>query len=235
MYRQIRLSVKPIPEQSRRINSILIPRHNPESLERPMTNSTCTDVYTWLATHPDGPCGWDTVIDRESIEEHLLHYNKASFRAASASPCGHGKVLDDLTFSTLSKAGTDLLHGEFPTEWHSNNDLLREFFASFTLPDSIRASNSIPTSVEEADVKRGFGKWREATSTSPSGRHLGHYRALIQDDILLSCLTKFLDIVVQRGISLSRWQHAINVMLREGCWLPSHKSTTHNPSVRGGL
>jgi hypothetical protein len=52
------------------------------------------------------------------------------------------------------------------------------------------------------------------------GRHLGHYRAIIQDDTLLRCLTKFLDIVVQRGISLSRWQQAINVMIEKDAGRP---------------
>ena len=68
-------------------------------------------------------------------------------------------------------------------------------------------------------MKRGFGRWREATSTSPSGRHLGHYKAIVQDDTLLLCLTKFIDLVVKRGIALSRWKNAINVMLEkdDGC------------------
>jgi hypothetical protein len=50
---------------------------------------------------------------------------------------------------------------------------------------------------EEEDVTRGFSRWREATATSPSGWHLGHYHAIIQDDTILCCSTKFLDIVVQ--------------------------------------
>ena len=160
------------------------------------------------------------MIDRSTIEDYLLNYNRDSFRAASTSPCGKGSVLDDLSFSTLTSAGTSLLNGNFSSHWHGENELLREFFASFSSPENVRSSQSIPTSVEEVDVKRGFGKWREATSTSPSGRHLGHYRAIIQDDTLLSCLTKFLDIIVQRGISLSRWQHAVNVMLEKDAGCP---------------
>jgi hypothetical protein len=159
------------------------------------------------------------VMARESVEEYLLHYNRASFRAASASPCGIGPVLNELTFSTLSSAGTDLLNGDFPEHWYGDNDLLREFFASFSSPQTVRGHNHIATSISADDVKRGFGRWREATSTSPSGRHLGHYRAIVQDETLLLCLTKFIDLAVNRGITLSRWQNAINVMLEKdvGC------------------
>lgn len=62
---------------------------------------------------------------------------------------------------------------------------------------------------------RGFRKWKEATSTSPSGRHLGHYRAIIQNPILLECLTKFMSIAIARGVSVTRWQRAINVIMLE--------------------
>ena len=31
-------------------------------------------------------------------------------------------------------------------------------------------------------MKQGFSKWKESTSTSPSYRHLGHYKALLVSD-----------------------------------------------------
>jgi hypothetical protein len=220
MYQQIRLSAKPIQEQTSGIKSILIPSQVPPDQATDNDDRRDSDVYQWLSAHPEGPPSWETVVDRKSVEQHLLRYNRASFRAASASPCGTGPVLDDLTFSTLSPAGTDFLNGTFPLHWHGDNALLKDFLSSFSAPTSVRENKAISTLVEEADVKRGFGRWREATSTSPSGRHLGHYRAIIQDETLLLCLTKFLDIVVRRGISISRWQHAINVMIEKDAGRP---------------
>ena len=119
----------------------------------------------------------DTIIDRSEVERHLLQFNKASFRAASESPCGHGDIMDALTFTSLSPHGSNLLQGIFPPEWYGKNQILKEFLSSFSTPDHVRNQKEISTHITEDDVKRGFGKWREATSTSPSGRHLGHYRA----------------------------------------------------------
>ena len=76
-------------------------------------------------------------------------------------------------------------------------------------------TTSISTHISTDDVQKGFGKWKESTSTSPSGRHLGHYKAIIQHPILLECLTKFLSIAISRGLSISRWQNAINIMLEK--------------------
>ncbi|KAI2497437.1 hypothetical protein MHU86_17041 [Fragilaria crotonensis] len=65
------------------------------------------------------------------------------------------------------------------------------------------------------DIVKGFKSWKETTTTSPSGRHLGHYKALIQDPILLDCLRKFLNIAISRGIAIPRWCKAVNVMIEK--------------------
>jgi hypothetical protein len=50
------------------------------------------------------------------MEKYLLTYNRQSFRAASVSPCGAGRILDDMTFLTLSTAGKELLNGSIPPD-----------------------------------------------------------------------------------------------------------------------
>ena len=73
----------------------------------------------------------------------------------------------------------------------------------------------IPIDINEEDVRFGFKKWKETTSTSLSGRHLGHYKAIIQDDLLLTCLTQFLHITVHSGLTLRRWCNAVNILIQK--------------------
>jgi len=40
--------------------------------------------------------------------------------------------------------------------------------------------DSLTPDITVADLRGKFSKWRESTSTSPSGRHLGHYKLLFQ-------------------------------------------------------
>ena len=70
------------------------------------------------------------------------------------------------------------------------------------------------------DISYGFKTWAESTATSPSGRHLGHYTALIQDPRLLESFTSFMNIVIGRGIALPRWSQAVNVMIEKDPGLP---------------
>ena len=82
-------------------------------------------------------------------------------------------------------------------------------------------------------VKEFRGKmkaWRESTTTSPSGRHLGHYKSLIatidrsldedereqlqqiQQDIM-SCYISVINYAIKHRYSLKRWQTIMNNMI----------------------
>jgi hypothetical protein len=163
---------------------------------------------------------WETVVDRNDIDHHLLQYNRDSFRAASSSPCGHGVIHDALTFSSLSPESEALLAGTIPDDWCRGDNHLREFLASFVIPPQVKSHDNIPTVISEDDILHGFKGWKESTSTSPSGRHLGHYKALIQHPTLLKCFAQFMNIVVLRGIAIPRWCHATNVMIEKDAGKP---------------
>jgi hypothetical protein len=165
---------------------------------------------------------WETVIDRSEIEAQILKYNRGdSFCAAANSPCGHGIVHDELIFTGLSPTASGLLQGIIPDNWPISDDHLQSFLASFTIPDTEKNSPPISTTLSTDDVSRGFKQWREKTTTSPSGRHLGHYKALTSNPTLLNCLTKFLHVTVNKGISLKRWRKAVNVMIEKDPGVPN--------------
>ena len=173
-----------------------------------------------MSTTDEDDIIWDTLLDKESIETSLLKYNRNSFRAAAASPCGSGRIHKRLTFSSLSRDAADLLAGTIPDDWYGDDDTLREFLTSFAIPDSVKDTKAIPLDITADDVKYGFSKWKESTSTSPSGRHLGHYKAIVKDPALLSCLTKFLHTTVTHGMTISRWCNAVNIMIEKDIGKP---------------
>ena len=206
-FQGIRRVVK--PSQTSSVSKILVPRVGDDGISP-------ADNYRLLQeTDPQQDLIWETVVDRDEMEKHILTYDRDSFRAAAESPLGHGLIYDALTFSGISPASSSLLSGEFPEEWHGNDEVMCEFLASFTIPERVRKKGDIPSIISEDDIRRGFGTWKESTSTSPSGRHLGHYKAIVQDPTLLRCLTQFMNIVIQSGISVPRWSNAITVLLEK--------------------
>lgn len=61
------------------------------------------------------------------------------------------------------------------------------------------------------------------TTTLPSDRHLalGHYKANIQDPVLLKCLHTFLNIAINRGIAIPRWSKATNILIEKDPGTPN--------------
>jgi hypothetical protein len=143
------------------------------------------------------------------MERHLLSYNREAFREASESPCGKGIIFDALTFTSLSEAALDVLNG------------VDEFLASFCVPKGVKSKEEIATIITTEDVIKGIKSWSEGTTTSPSRRHLCHYKAILQDPELLQCLTWFLQLVTHRGIAISRWYNATNVFIEKEMGRPN--------------
>ena len=206
-FRDIRRVVRPSNFSS--LSKILVPRHcKRHEAAKP------EDTYDLLLNTDHKDLIWETVVDREAMEKHLLTYNRESFRAAAESPLGQGLLYDAITFSGLSVSADEILSGNAPPEWSSDDSAMREFLASFAIPTSVHEAGEIPCELSNDDVIRGFKSWRESTSTSPSGRHLGLYKSEIQHPVLLSCFVKFMNIAILSGISIPRWSNAVNVLKR---------------------
>ena len=85
----------------------------------------------------------------------------------------------------------------------------------------VKTKGEIPTDISSDDVIHGFKGWKEYTSTLPSGRHLGHCKALVQHPTLLKSFVQFMNIVVSRGIAIPRWcKTTTNMMLEKDLGKP---------------
>lgn len=94
-----------------------------------------------------------------------------------------------------------------PTALSEGAQLLLQELAS--PPNMIPVEEPITPEVNQA-------QWRamkEMTSSSPSGLHIGLWKANAEHDIMNKIDTKFRRICYQRGISLCRWFKGIDVEL----------------------
>ncbi|KAI2505070.1 hypothetical protein MHU86_9346 [Fragilaria crotonensis] len=97
------------------------------------------------------------------------------------------------------------------------NDILGQPISkqSIKQPHTRSLKSGNPELVEAYHKAMLFTKWKETTSTSPSGRHLGHYKAIIKESTLLTCLRQFLHVTVQSGLTLRRWCNAVNILIEK--------------------
>ena len=75
------------------------------------------------------------------------------------------------------------------------------------------AQPEISLKISREEIRQVFKLWKESTPTSPSGRHLGHYKSLVGDDDFADYLIAQLELPVHFGFAPTRWAKALQTML----------------------
>ena len=89
---------------------------------------------------------------------------------------------------------------------------------------------AVDVHIAPEDLRSGYKRWRERTTTSPLGLHLGHYKTLVQakpeknedgsmryglDDQLFEIEASRANIALQYGFVFERWETIVNLMLEK--------------------
>jgi hypothetical protein len=166
--------------------------------------------------------GWETVTHPEAIHELLRKQNIQHFGMAHGTPFTRAP-LTCLNWEANSNEAEQLISGQLPDAL-SNLDnkylekLIHHICNMPQLPE-------IECQLTPEEVSQGFSKWREATSTSPSGCHLGLRRVTTyyypdketektKTDIL-RVQTQVINLPLRHGFSPHRWQDVVNAMIEK--------------------
>ena len=172
------------------------------------------------ALNEDGETiGWKTIVDATEIETKLLERNRAHYGQASETPFASSPLSDLVGHSGTTDYATSVIEGtcaldEYPEETQ----------AIFTELRRDEAIPLIPSEINFDDFVNALKKWPERTSTSPSGRHLGHYKSLLlpipadtdeSGQKLLRMHHEMLQIAQLRRRPYKRWLKEVEVMLEK--------------------
>ena len=168
---------------------------------------------------------WRTVDTPEEITEYLLARNQLHFGQAAGTPFTVPPLNVLVDFSASTKTSELILKGNYDNTELADITRLLLTHLKCKVPLDL-----LPQSITEADMQKKFSLWKESTSTSPSGRHLGHYRSLLPKDlpddprssdmakhraILLTLHHSMINLALQQGQSYDRWQKVVNVMIEK--------------------
>ena len=164
-----------------------------------------------------------TIInDPDEIAEKFRDHNRHHFAQAQGCKLTE-EAFDEITnMEQFNKIQTD----RGITEWK-----IREAINSISVEQ-----NSLDINSEEWIQK--FKHWKESTSTSPSGVHLGHYKVLIEtifvpedtqmipdieiynkQQVILDAHLRLINAILKHGKSILRWQRCNNICIpkKQGC------------------
>lgn len=155
---------------------------------------------------------WKTVTNPQEIAKVICQVNTEQYHQAHVTPFGSGPLADILGRRGDTPSSVDLLRGTIP-------DL-----PPLLMPETLRilqtmareapaaTGSSIITAEEFVSTYAAAG---EHTSSSPSGRHIGHYKATLEDPLLVRLHSSMMSIPFQMGFAPERWTKVTDIMLEK--------------------
>jgi hypothetical protein len=184
---------------------------------------------------------WQVIDVPSEVVTHLQQRNRQHFGQAHGTPFTVNPLAENLGFTSERDCGDAILQGTYriPEELSESTQMLLEH---------LQMSREMASLQGEAEIteEEFIGKlkvWRESTTTSPSGIHLGHYKALlarhqyshIPDDdeteedgirkvqlrdelngmqqAMLRLHVQLINYALSRGYSYDRWKTVVNTTL----------------------
>jgi exonuclease III len=180
---------------------------------------------------------WQIVDIPTEIVRHLQQRNRNHFGQAHGTPFTIPPLSDHLGFSGDGEAALEMLNGTYDAG--TLDESVQLLISHLKYINGIAADTCRPT-ITDAEFCGKLRVWRESTSTSPSGLHLGHYKALVakhsfttnahdsdlteefinrRDEInrkqeaLRRVRLSLINYALERGYSYKRWQDIVNSVL----------------------
>ena len=138
-----------------RIEIPVHPEHDPK---------TCTD--------------WQLVDIPSEVLHHLQQRNRRHFSQALGTPFTVPPLSTDLGFTGNGQAAQQVLSGRYTFQGDVENQAVQLLLDHLRQTSEMATHRGQPTISEDEFIGK-LKVWRESTSTSPSGLHLGHYKALV--------------------------------------------------------
>ena len=170
---------------------------------------------------------WTEVNDPKEVEFLLRLRNRKHFGQSEheKTPFTQEPLKTKFNWSATTGVAEKVLHGDYTDE--EIVGIQRLFVDNCR---RVTELDSLAPKVTIADLRGKFTSWRENTSTSPSGRHLGHYKILFskvdhrlpeeeQDEIraqqkdIQQLYVDMINYAIEHKYSYERWKHVVNQMI----------------------
>jgi hypothetical protein len=170
---------------------------------------------------PDKVEAWEQIHDQTQVQQFIQKRNILHFGQAKGTPFTEPPI-NAINWQASSIPAKEILSGVIPTSFLSDNPYVTKIIKYMANRENLP---EIDTYITTEQVRRGFRRWRENTTTSPSGCHLELRRIAtypaesneleeIRQNVL-QIQTDVINIPIQQGYSPTRWQTVINAMLEK--------------------
>jgi hypothetical protein len=164
------------------------------------------------------------------IARHLVNRNRKHFGQAQGTPFTVSPLADHLGFQGQTEHAEAILNGEYDVAQLDKSVQL--LIRHLQRMDHV-SNHTIKPTIHPDEFISKIKSWRESTSTSPSGLHLGHYKSMVarhsfsdlpdedpqklklnrmQED-LIQLHIRMINYALTTGYTYDRWTQVANAML----------------------
>ena len=152
--------------------------------------------------------------DQATVERLIIENNAAHFWLTEDTPPMSEPLLSDLGYLADTSAAEEILQGTYVCP-PGTDEYTQDFLQFLQRSPNVNALDQIDTSFTREDFRAYWKKSNERTSSSISTLHFGHYKTAIKNDKLSELHAVSIDIALNSGYSLKRWQKGLTVMLEK--------------------
>jgi hypothetical protein len=167
---------------------------------------------------PDDPSDlhnttWTAIIETQALYEVLTMAGQLHFGQAANTPFVTGPIADKLGPFADNEYCDAILQGTFDFSGIEAITEVKDIVNGMRYPDPLTPTAQIDTMIMTETFSDAVKHTRERTSSSPSGRHYGHYRTLLHDEELIGAIASIANYCFQWGRTLPRWEKVTQPMI----------------------
>jgi hypothetical protein len=144
-------------------------------IRRGMGRNSKSGLSHVLVENADGTS--NRISEKLQMEAAIISRNIEHFSQADGSPFTTTRLTDVFGRYGTNKAAEMLLDGIFDIEALDTTEAVKEILYRFK---RVSDTGTISDHLTSDDLHQLYSRWNEGTSTSPSGLHLGHEKAILR-------------------------------------------------------
>jgi hypothetical protein len=198
-------------------------RHDFQTIRRCLKEISYKGLTSIEVPCEDNPNKWRT-LQEPLMTPKLVLRNTSHFSQADGTPFSSHPLKTIFGYEGTNQIAKELVDKQtVPT-----NLIIQDQYTQ-SIIDQLSDGNNLPTNQEDItfdEFKAAFINWKENTTTSPSGRHLGHYKLLTRlpvldnqnnnlSEIILNLYYNVTKIAASIGTSLNRWKNISTMMIEK--------------------
>jgi len=189
-----------------------------------MESATTQEIWDYLQD-PEVKPEWVYITNEKEIEDRLVQWQHLHYAQARETPFASNEWFRRVDVNNVDQDEIQAVldNNVDLTSLHPTSRRLMKELTDNLIPKMPESTTKITTS----KYMRFYKKTSEKTSSSPSGLHMGHWKASATSEELSSLLVEILNIAVSNSYVLQRWKKVLGILLEKKEGQPTiHKFRT---------